>query len=44
VDGQNQHCNIVCNPLYTIYTTTPKKDRLSVLSIFARKCTTCFRQ
>jgi hypothetical protein len=30
VDGQNQHCNIVCNPLYTIYTTTPKKDRLSV--------------
>jgi hypothetical protein len=31
VDGQNQHCNIVCNPLYTIYTTTPKKDRLSVL-------------
>lgn len=31
VDGQNQHCNIVCNPLYTVYTTTPKKDRLSVL-------------
>jgi hypothetical protein len=23
VDGQNQHCNIVCNSLYTIYTTTP---------------------
>jgi hypothetical protein len=23
VDGQNQHCNIVCNPLYTIYSTTP---------------------
>ena len=33
VDGQNQHCNIVCNPLYTIYTTTPKKDRLSVLDV-----------
>jgi hypothetical protein len=31
VNGQNQHCNIVCNPLYTVYTTTPKKDRLSVL-------------
>jgi hypothetical protein len=31
VDGQNQHCNIVCNPLYTFYITTPKKDRLSVL-------------
>ncbi len=33
VDGQNQHCNIVCNPLYTIYTTTPKKDRLSVVDV-----------
>jgi hypothetical protein len=33
VDGQNQHCNIVCNPLYTIYTTTPQKDRLSVLDV-----------
>ena len=33
VDGQNQHCNIVCNPLYTIYTTTPSKDRLSVLDV-----------
>jgi hypothetical protein len=33
VDGQNQHCNIVCNPLYTIYTTTAQKDRLSVLDV-----------
>jgi hypothetical protein len=33
VNGQNQHCNIVCNPLYTIYTTTPSKDRLSVLDV-----------
>jgi hypothetical protein len=33
VDGENQHCNIVCNPLYTIYTTTPQKDRLSVLDV-----------
>ena len=33
VDGQNQHCNIVCNPLYTIYTTTEKKGRLSVLDV-----------
>jgi hypothetical protein len=31
VDGQNQHCTIVCNPLYTIYSTTAHKDRLSVL-------------
>ena len=33
VDGQNQHCHIVCNPLYTIYATTPRKDRLSVLDV-----------
>ena len=33
VDGQNQHCNIVCNPLYTVYTTTRSKDRLSVLDV-----------
>jgi hypothetical protein len=33
VNGQNQHCTIVCNPLYTIYTTTPSKDRLSVLDV-----------
>jgi len=33
VDGQNQHCNIVCNPLYTVYATTPSKDRLSVLDV-----------
>ena len=33
VDGQSQHCNIVCNPLYTVYTTTPGKDRLSVLDV-----------
>jgi hypothetical protein len=31
VDGQNQHCTIVCNPLYTVYATTPSKDRLNVL-------------
>jgi len=33
VDGQNQHCHIVCNPLYTIYATTLRKDRLSVLDV-----------
>jgi hypothetical protein len=31
VDGENQHCTIVCNPLYTSYNTRPNKDRLSVL-------------
>lgn len=33
VGGQNQHCHIVCNPLYTAYHTTPHKDRLSVLAV-----------
>jgi regulator of replication initiation timing len=31
VGGVNYTTNVVCNPLYTIYFTTPKKDRLSVL-------------
>jgi hypothetical protein len=31
VGGVNQTTNIICNPLYTVYVTTAKKDRLSVL-------------
>ncbi len=31
VNGQNQNCNIVCNPFYTVYRTLPHKDRLSML-------------
>jgi hypothetical protein len=31
VNGENQHCTIVCNPVYTSYNTTPHKDRASVL-------------
>jgi hypothetical protein len=31
VDGVNQHCHIVCNPFYTAYVTTARKDRLTVL-------------
>jgi hypothetical protein len=30
VNGQNQHCQILCNPLYTAYFTTAKKDRLTI--------------
>jgi hypothetical protein len=33
VDGQEQHCNILCNPLYTIYTTTRGKGRLNVVDV-----------
>jgi hypothetical protein len=33
VNGQNQQCHIVCNPLYTAYFTTEKKDRLSIVDV-----------
>ena len=33
VDGQNQHCHIVCNPLHTTYQTTPTKDRQAALDV-----------
>lgn len=33
VNGQTQHCQIVCNPLYTHYQTTAAKDRLSILDV-----------
>ena len=33
VDGQNQHCHVVCNPVYTSFHTRPTKERLSVLDV-----------
>jgi len=33
VNGINQHCHVVCNPLYTAYFTTEKKNRLTVLDV-----------
>jgi len=33
VNGQNQHCQIVCNPLYTAYFTTESKDRQTVIDV-----------
>ena len=33
VNGQNQYCQILCNPLYTAYRTSAAKDRLSVLDV-----------
>lgn len=33
VNGQNQHCHVVCNPLYTAYQTRPTKERLTVLDV-----------
>jgi len=33
VDGQNHHCHVVCNPVYTAYHTRRSKERLSVLDV-----------
>jgi len=33
VDGVEEHCHILCGPLYTLYRTTPRKDRLAVLDV-----------
>jgi hypothetical protein len=33
VDGQNQHCHVVCNEVYTAYHTRPSKERLTVLDV-----------
>ncbi|MUG94658.1 transposase [Scytonema sp. UIC 10036] len=37
VKGINYTTNVVCNPLYTVYSTTLKKDRLSVLGVLQNK-------
>jgi hypothetical protein len=33
VDGENQHCHILCNPYYTAYFTRPDKDRLTLIHL-----------
>lgn len=33
VNGQNQNCHILCNPVYTAFRTKPHKDRLTVLDV-----------
>jgi len=33
VDGQNQYCQVLCNPLYTSYQTTTTKDRQTILDV-----------
>jgi len=37
VDGQTQHCHVVCNPLYSAYFTRPAKDRLTVISLLQHR-------
>ena len=33
VNGQNQYCQILCNPFYTAYFTTKDKSRLTVMDV-----------
>ncbi len=34
VNGENHYTQIICNPFYSAYFTTPRKDRLTVLDVF----------
>jgi hypothetical protein len=43
VNGDNQHCHVVCNPLYTAFFTTASKDRLSILDVLRNLQARCFR-
>ena len=33
VDGEAQYCQILCNPFYTAYQTTPGKDRRTIVKV-----------
>ncbi|MGA7926817.1 MAG: transposase [Candidatus Sulfotelmatobacter sp.] len=43
VNGQNQHCHVLCNPLYTAYSTTARKDRMSVIDVLRNQRERVFR-
>ena len=43
VNGHNQQCHVLCNPLYTAYWTTPSKDRLSLLRVLQGGADPTFR-
>ena len=43
VNGKNEHCHVLCNPLYTAYCTTAAKDRLSLLRVLLGGADPTFR-
>jgi len=43
VNGQNEHCHVVCNPLYTAYFTTVHKDRLTIVDVLRNLGARIFR-
>jgi len=43
VNGDNRQCHVVCNPFYTAFFTTERKDRLSVLDVLRNLQARTFR-
>ena len=43
MDGANWHCHVICNPLYTAYFTTERKDRLTVIDVLRNQRERVFR-
>jgi len=43
INGLNQQCHVLCNPLYTSYCTLPAKDRLSFLRVLLDGADPSFR-
>jgi hypothetical protein len=43
VDGENHHCQILCNPLYGAYFTTAHKDRLTIIDVLRKGRPRVFR-
>lgn len=43
VNVDNQHCHVVCNPLYTVFLTTERKNRLTVLDVLRNLQARSFR-
>src|SRR5947209_13138108 len=43
VDGKNQQCHVLCNPLYSAYCTLPANNRLSLLRVLLGGADPAFR-
>jgi hypothetical protein len=43
VNGHNQHCHVLANPLYTAYCTLPSQDRMSLLRVLQGGADPVFR-
>jgi len=43
VDGVEAHCHILCSPHYTLYHTTPRKDRQAVIDVLRRGAPRTYR-